>query len=354
MRSLLRQLNGPHDLGRGPVFWAGMVLLVAAFLAYPAVASAFAATNVAFYLLNIPMAMGLSLLWGYGGVLSFGQVAFFGIGGYTYGIVAGNLGDVGWGTPVAAVAGLLSAGLSAAAFGYFVFYGRVAAWVVPILTLVLALLLSTFLGLTAGYQWRVGEVQLGGYNGMTGIPALQIGDLIFQDYAFFYLTCGVVLLCYVGLRLWVNAHRGQVLLALREDPLRTELLGYDVRLEQLRAFVLAAIMASVSGLLYVQWGNYITPSSMGLQQSALPVIWVAVGGRNSLLAVAITTFLLNQLTYLLSSSGNQYALVIVGGLLVAVMMFAPDGIIVGLARGRWWRGRGGDRADEEGAALHGH
>ena len=335
MTRLLRLLNGPHDLGRGPVFWSGMALLGVAFLAYPAFASSFAATNTAYYLLNIPMALGLSLLWGYGGVLSFGQVAFFGIAGYTYGIVAGNLTDVAWGTPAAAIVALLAAGLSAAAFGYFVFYGRVAAWIVPILTLVLALLLSTFLGLTAGYQWRVGNVQRGGYNGMTGIPALQIGGVTFQDYAFFYLVVVVVALCYLGLRIWVNAHRGQVLMAVREDMLRTELLGYDVRLEQLRAFVLASVLAGASGLLYVQWGNYITPSALGLQQAALPVIWVAVGGRDSLLAVAIATFLLNQLTYLLSSSGNQSALVIVGGLLVAVMMFSPDGIIVALGRGRW-------------------
>jgi urea transport system permease protein len=355
MKRTLHLLNGPHDIGRGPLFWAGMVLLAAAFLAYPAIGSAFSATNVAYYLLNIPMALGLSLLWGYGGVLSFGQVAFFGIAGYTYGIVAGNLTDVAAGTPLAAVAALLAAGVSAAAFGYFVFYGRVAAWIVPILTLVLALLLSTFLGLTAGYAWRVGEVQLGGYNGMTGIPALQIGGLTFQDYAFFYLTCAVVVVCYLGLRIWVNAHRGQVLMAIREDALRTELLGYDVRLEQLRAFVLAAVLSGVSGLLYVQWGNYITPSALGLQQAALPVIWVAVGGRTSLLAVAIGTFLLNQLTYVLSSSGNQYALVIVGGLLVAVMMFAPDGIVVWLARRAWWptwRGRDRDATTLQ-AARHG-
>lgn len=337
MRGALRLLNGPHDLGRGPVFWCCMALLACGFLVYPAFTSAFAATNTAFYLLNIPMALGLSLLWGYGGVLSFGQVAFFAIAGYTYGIVAGNLPDPSWGTPVAAVAALAVSGLAAAAFGYFVFYGRVAAWIVPILTLVLALLLATFLGLTAGYQWRIGTVQLGGYNGMTGIPSFQLGSLVFQDDAFFYLTCVCVAGSYLGLRAWVNAHRGQVLMAIREDALRTELLGYDVRLEQLRAFVLASMLAGLSGLLYVQWGNYITPSSLGLQQAALPVIWVAVGGRDSLLAVAIATFLLNQLTFMLSSAGNRYALVIVGGLLVAVMVFAPEGVIVGLARGAWWR-----------------
>src|SRR6202012_1592948 len=81
MRHALRLLNGPHDIGRGPIFWIAMALLAAGFLAYPTVASAFTATNTAYYLLNIPMALGLSLLWGYGGVLSFGQVAFFGIAG---------------------------------------------------------------------------------------------------------------------------------------------------------------------------------------------------------------------------------------------------------------------------------
>ncbi len=332
MRRLLGLLNGPHDIGRTRPAWAALALLACAFLAYPFFTSAFGATNVAYYLLNIPMALGLSLLWGYGGVLSFGQVAFFGVAGYAYGIVAGNFPDAFWGTWAGVAAGLAAAAALAAAFGYFVFYGRVAAWIVPILTLVLTLLLATFLGLTAGAEWRVGDVALGGYNGMTGIPALQIGDLTFQDYAFYWLTLGVVLACYLGLRIWVNSHRGQVLMAIREDALRTELLGYDVRREQLGAFVLAAVLAGISGLLYVQWGNYITPSALGLQQAALPVIWVAVGGRDSLLAVAICTFLLNQLTYVLSSAGNRYALIIVGGLLVFVMLFAPEGIVVTLAR----------------------
>lgn len=326
MSALRQLLNGPHDIGRTRPAWAAMFLLACALLAYPLVASAFQATNVAYYLLNIPMALGLSLLWGYGGVLSFGQVAFFGIAGYVYGLVAGNFPDAAWGTWAGVVAGLVAAALAAAVFGYFVFYGRVAAWIVPILTLVLALLLNTFLGLTAGASWTFGQVALGGYNGMTAIPSLQIGGLVFQDYAFYYLVLGTVLLCYVGLRAWVNSHRGQVLIAIREDAVRTELLGYDVRREQLGAFVLAAVLSGISGLLYVQWGNYITPSVMGLQQAALPVIWVAVGGRDSLLAVAVCSFLLNQLTYELSSAGNQYALVIIGTLLVLVMLFAPEGI----------------------------
>jgi ABC-type branched-subunit amino acid transport system permease subunit len=348
MRQLFRLIGGSHDIGSSRWFWSGLTALALAFLCYPLFGSEFGATNVAFYLLNIPLGLGLALLWGYGGVLSFGQTAFFTIAGYVYGIVAGNMTENSVGTVVASCAGLAAAGVVSAVFGYFVFFARVAAWIVPILTLVLTLLLSTFLGLTAGYQWRVGSVLLGGYNGMTGIPALQIGDFVFQGYSFYYLTLAIVILCYLGLRMFVNSHPGQVVIAMREDDLRTELLGYDVRLQQLGVFVLAALLSAISGLLYVQWGNYVTPSSASLIQATLPVIWVAVGGRDSLLAVCIATFLLNQLTYVLSSQGNQYALVIVGVILVAVMVFAPQGIVVAVARSRWWR-----RTVDESTSSHG-
>lgn len=337
MRGLLALLNGREDIGQSQIFWflAGLVLL--GLLLYPAEASAFAASNVSYYLLNIPMAIGLSLLWGYCGVLSFGQVAFFGIAGYFYGIVAGNLVGTFYGTLLGSLAGLAAAALLAAVFGFFVFFARVQAWIVPVLTLVLTLLLETFLGQTAGYRWRVGHVLLGGYNGMTGIPALQIGSFVFTGYSFYYLSLGVTLVCYLGARLFVNSAHGKVLLAIREDAIRTELLGYDVRVWQLGIFVVASVLAGVSGLLYAQWGNYITPSSLGLLQAALPVIWVAVGGRDSLLAVAISTFFINWFSYTLSSAGNQYALVIMGALLVVVMLFFPRGIIVVLARLPIWR-----------------
>ena len=102
-------------------------------------------------------------------------------------------------------------------------------------------------------------------------------------------------------------------------------------------FVIAAVLAGISGLLYVQWGNDITPTQVGLLQAALPVIWVAVGGRDKLLAVVIATYALNWLNYTLASQGNQYALVIIGVLLVVVMTFFPRGMIVTTAE--WFRDR---------------
>ena len=325
-------LNGPEDVGQGPVFWSFFALVLTVFVAIPLYLSEFAAYNVSFYLLNIPIALGLCLLWGYCGVLSFGQVAYFGIAGYAYGVIAGNLLGNPWGPILGSLGGITAAAFVAGIFGYFVFFARVQMWIVPILTLVLTLLLETFLGQTAGYQWKIGKVQLGGYNGMTGIPSFQIGNYVFFGYSFFYYVLVVVLICYLGSRILVNSRHGKVMLAIREDALRTEMLGHDIRMRQWLVFVLAAVLAAVSGLLYVQWGNYITPSQVGLLAAALPVIWVAVGGREKLLAVVIGTYALNWINYQLASSGNQYALIIIGALLVAVMLFFPKGIVVTLAQ----------------------
>jgi ABC-type branched-subunit amino acid transport system permease subunit len=332
LRRLLGLLGGSEDIGRSRWFWAAFVAVCIFLFVYPYWLSEFEATNNAYYLLNVPIALGLSLLWGYCGILSFGQVAYFGIAGYIYGIVAGNMIGNAAGPIVGSLCGLAVCALVAAIFGYFVFYGRVQNWIVPILTLVLSLLLETFLGQTAGYQWRVGNVQLGGYNGMTGIPAFQLGQYVLTGYSFYYYVLIVVVATYLALRLLVNSRHGKVMLAIREDAIRTELLGYDIRARQLVVFVLAAVLAGVSGLLYVQWGNYITPSQVGLLQASLPVIWVAVGGRESLLAALLSTCALNWLNYTLSSEGYQYALIIIGALLVAVMVFFPDGIVVTIAR----------------------
>lgn len=335
-----RLLTTPEDIGQSVWFWLAFLALVVFFFYYANIASEFTASNTAYFLSNIPMALGLSLLWGYSGVLSFGQVAYFGIAGYLYGIIAGNMAGNDWGPLLGALGSLAACGIVSAIFGFFVFYARVQAWITPILTLVFTLLLETFLGQTAGYRWRVGTVQLGGYNGMTGIPSFQLGHLVFLGYMFYYYTLILVLVCFLGCRMLVGSHFGRILLAIREDPLRTELLGYDIRVRQLAVFVLAAVLAGLSGLLYVQWGNYITPSQVGLLQASLPVIWVAVGGRDSLLAVMIATYALNWLNYTLSSAGNQYALVITGVLLVLTMLFFPNGVIVTLARElprRGWR-----------------
>jgi ABC-type branched-subunit amino acid transport system permease subunit len=333
-QTLWRALDGPQELGHGPVFWACFAALALAALIYPAFGSAFGLSNLANFCLYVPMALGLALLWGYNGVLSFGQSAFFAIAGYVYGIIAGNLIGMPGGTLLGIMGGIGASALVAAVFGYFVFYGQVSGWIIPLLLLVLSLILETFMAQTAGYQWRVGSVLLGGYNGMTGIPSIRIGSVEFggASVAFYYLVIVFTLVIYLALRILVNSRFGHVVTAIRDDPERTRALGYNVNFIQIQVFVLAAVLAGFSGVLYVAWGNYINPASMGLLSATLPVIWTAVGGRRSLLAVLIATLVLRWLADTLAVRGGEYAFLIMGFLLLLTMLFFPEGIVVSLGR----------------------
>ena len=263
--------------------------------------SEFEASSIAYYLLNIPLALGLCLLWGYCGILSFGQVAYFGIAGYLYGIIAGNLVGNVWSAARSAAWSPARWWRRSSATSSSTPGCRCGS---PPSSPSSSPAARDVLGQTAGYQWRVGNVQLGGYNGMTGIPSFQLGDLVFFGYPFYYYVVVVVLLCFVGCGCWSAPTK--VMLAIREDALRTELLGYDIRWRQLATFVLAAVRRDLRPAVRPV-GQLHHPTQVGLLQASLPVIWVAVGGRDSLVAVALSTYALNWLNYSLSSAGNQYA-----------------------------------------------
>jgi branched-chain amino acid transport system permease protein len=314
--------------------WTMAALAFAGLLMLPAVASNFTVSNTTFFLLSVPLVLGVALLWGHCGILSFGQVAFFGIAGYTYAVIMGNASG-GWiWTVIAASSALLLVGVVAAFFGYFVFYGRVSAWITPILTLALTLVLELFLGQTSGYQWRIGAALLGGFNGMNLIPPLSIGNLEFSvfDNSLFYLTTAVCLILFVALELFSRTRTGAIVRSIRDDTERAELLGHNVRLIQTIVFVVSALLAATSGLLYVWWGNYIDPSSFGLINATVPVIYAVVGGKESFLCVTLATLLLGYLADALSAQGGQYAFVLNGALLLAAMLFFPTGIILELGK----------------------
>src|SRR5689334_13598592 len=106
MGRTLALVTGTEGIERQVVFWLALILVMAALFAYPSFASEFEAGNIAYYLLNIPIALGLCVLWGYCGVLSFGQVAYFGIAGYAYGLIAGNMVGNSWGPLIGSLGGL--------------------------------------------------------------------------------------------------------------------------------------------------------------------------------------------------------------------------------------------------------
>lgn len=336
--SLLRLLNGPQTMGRGPVFWTGFALAVAAAVAYPLFSDGWTVGNTAYFFTWTFMAMGLCLIWGYTGALSFGQTAFFGLSGYAYGILTINIGTAFGFTFAALVLAVALSAVLAVVLGYFLFYGGISGVFLGIVTLSVTLVFETFMAQTAGPEWRIGDARLNGFNGMTGMPPLTVpwpgGDIaLFADTPLYYFLLGAMVLCYLLLRMVVNSRFGNVLVAIRENPERAEMLGYDVRKYQLGVFVLGSSLAGVSGVLYTAWGQYITPSSMGLYSAALPIVWVAVGGRSDLTATLVGTLLVLWGFQALTIYGSQYALVVMGLLLLVTVLFAPRGLVLGMVEG---------------------
>lgn len=332
-------LNGRIEPGRSWLFWTLFLVVCAIVLVLPGFLGRYALLNLNSFLLMALLAAGLSLLWGFGGVLSLGQSAFFGIGGYAYGIIAINLAGNGAASLIALAGGLAMTFLAAILLGWAMFYGRLRGVYLAIVTLVITLLIETFLNQTAGPQWTIGAAHLGGNNGLgrfsgtiEDLPSLSIPlsartlEFSGSSTAFYYLVIGLTVAGYLLLRGLVNSRFGVALTAIREDADRTETLGYNVRLLQLVTFGIAGLLAGLSGILYVSWGNFITPSVFGVTANILPVIWVAVAGRKSLAAAILGAVALQWGSQLLALQG-EYALIVQGALLVLAVLVLPDGLI---------------------------
>lgn len=330
-RRHLGRLNGPQTLGSSRAFWISFVGALLVLFLYPQWGEEYNVSNAGYLFVWAFLGLSVCILWGYTGVFSFGQTAFFGLAGYVYGVVSINLLPGDGNTNLALVAAIAFAALASLLIGYVMFYGGVSSLYVAIFTLMLTLLAETFASRTSGPEYQIGEASLGGSNGMVGIPPLQLGaggwTVEFIGNAFYYLVLGLLVATYLALRLLLNSNWGYVMVAAREDPLRTEMFGYDTRRLYLLVFVLAGALAGTSGVLYASWDNYISPSSMGLTAATLPVIWVAAGGRKSILAVILASVALQWLNQSLAYAGTQYSLLFYAVLVLATVLLFPDGVI---------------------------
>lgn len=333
---MLHRLNGPQTLGNGRIFWICAILVLFSALIFPAFADPYDVGNFAYFLIWVFMALGLCLMWGYGGMLSFGQTFFFGLGGYAYGVLSVDLGNAHGLALGDFVMALIFAGIAAATIGYLMIYGRIGGVFFGIVTLSITLALAFFLGQTAGPEWAIGKARLNGFNGMQGMAPLSLpwftGDIKLEETSLYYFVLVLLVGTYLALRVLVNARFGNVLVALREDPQRTELLGYDVRRFQFGAFIIGSTLAAVSGVLYTAWGQFITPSSIGLPAAAMPIVWVAFSGRSDLTAVLVGTFVLLAVFQTLTIYSEQAALILMGLILILTVMFAPQGFFASLSR----------------------
>ncbi|HCK77056.1 MAG TPA: branched-chain amino acid ABC transporter permease, partial [Gammaproteobacteria bacterium] len=255
-----------------------------------------------------------------------GQAAFFGLGAYGYAIAVINFGD----STVPILIAMALPALFAAAFGYFLFYGRLSDVYLGVMTLVATLILFKLISSTGGSNYKIGAALLGGYNGIPGIPPINLPG---NPKAFlglegqFYFATSVLILVYFGLRALLASDFGRVVVAIRENELRAELLGYDIRRYKLTVFVLGAVLAGLAGCLYAVWGGYVSPDVFGLAMTAQILMWIIVGGIGTLIGPVVGAFLLQILITEIGALQVFNSYLVLGVVLIVFVSFAPQGII---------------------------
>jgi ABC-type branched-subunit amino acid transport system permease subunit len=274
------------------------------------------------------LAVSMGFMWGFAGMLSFGQTAFFGLGGYVYAVLALYSGHTGWPLAVAIVLPMLFALL----LGYFMIYGRISDIYFSVVTLVVTLILEKAIRSTSGDQYTVLGVRLNGQNGIPTVPSLELPiEFKTELHAIFYLAAGLLVLVYVGLRLLLTTKFGRALVGIRENPRRMELLGYDVRRYRLGVFVLCSGIAALAGVLRAVWGNYVGPQMFDLNQAGQVVIWVIVGGRSTLLGPIVGAAGVQYLAAWLGTQAVGQISLILGLLLMMTVLLFSQGLVPSVA-----------------------
>lgn len=289
------------------------------------------------------LALSLGLVWGFGGVLCFGQTAFFGVGAYAYAIAAQNFGETASAVLIAIAAGAALA----AVLGYFMFYGRISDVYLGVITLTVTLIIFNLLRRTSGPEYKIGKALLGGFNG-TAAPPLQMpwdSKMILFPQQVFYVSMGALLLCYFGCAWLTRSHFGRVCLSIRENETRAELLGYDPRLYKLGLFSIGGAIAAVGGILVANGIGRVTPDLFNLNYAAQTIIWVIVGGRGTLLGPVLGAFGVFWLTSWLGTQSYFNSNMVLGLVLILFVLLLPRGVVPSVADivGRWGRRKVGSR-----------
>ncbi|UVC12215.1 ATP-binding cassette domain-containing protein (plasmid) [Rhizobium sp. TH2] len=285
------------------------------------------------------LGLSLDIVWGRGGLLSLGQTAFFGLGGYFGSVVAINLlpvigGSVLW----ALLGGAIFGAAVAAVLGGIMFFARMGPLQSTILTYTLTLLLWS---LSQSLKIKVGEAEIGGDNGLSNIPgyvlALDPAAEPLGPAQALVLVIVVSALLYFLTRWLMQGTFGKVIDCIRIDAQKTELLGYDVRKYQLANFAYAGAIAGVAGALFAAWSNYLSPSIFSVQEALLVPIYVLVGGLGTLAGAFVGALAIGGLSYWLGGGAvSGQTTLILGGVLIVLVLFLQNGL-VGSVGGLWKR-----------------
>ena len=297
------------------------------------------------------LALSIDLIWGYCGILSLGHGAFFALGGYAMGMyLMRQIGTRGvyanpilpdfmvflnWKAlpvywygfqyfPYAVLMVMLVPGVLAFVFGWFAFRSRVSGVYLSIITqaLTFALMLGFFRN----------NFGFGGNNGLTDFKDILGFNVQAETTraALFSISCVALILAFSLCRVIVTSKFGKVLIAIRDAEARTRFLGYRVESYKLLVFTLSACMAGVAGALYVPQVGIINPSEFAPANSIEAAIWVAVGGRGTLIGAAVGAIAVNFAKTYFTGAFPEYWLYGLGLLFVLGTLFLPKGLL-GLA-----------------------
>jgi urea transport system permease protein len=298
------------------------------------------------------LALGLDLLWGYAGVLSLGHGVFFGLGAYAMGmhlmleigtqsVYQNALPDfMVWNqvktlplfwrpfhsAAFTLVAVLAVPALVGLAFGFLAFRSRIRGVYFSIITQALAL--------SAWLVFNRNEMNLGGTNGLADFKTI-FGFRLNQasTQRGLYVMTALALVAAFLLCRWITRTRaGKVLVAIRDSETRVLFSGYAPANYKLFVFVVSAVLAGVAGALYVPQVGIITPAKMGVLPSIEMVVWVAAGGRGTLIGAVLGAFGVNWMQSWLTTSYPDLWLLFLGALFMSVVLFFPDGAVGAASR----------------------
>ncbi len=318
------------NFGTGHMSWLGFGLASLGLLVAPAL---FDVNTMTVLLIWGLFALSLGLMWGYAGILSFGHAAYFGLGAYTYAVASMNIGE----STLPLLLALLIPALLAAIIGAMMFYGRISDVYMGVITLVVTLIMFKFINSTAGDAYRIGNVRLGGFNGIPAFPILNVpGDPEIQIFGLglYYVVAAALLLSYLLCRWILSSYFGRVLIGIRENENRIELLGYSAPLYKTAIFTISAAMAGLAGSLFANWSEIVTPGLFSLGQSAEVIIYTIAGGMGTLIGPILGAIGLGSIKLLLGEQTLIDNSLLLGAILVLVVLLIPSGIVPTLLR---WR-----------------
>ena len=306
--------------------WTMGVLSLILVFGVPAIVETFALIDFTLFIAMAILSLSLAFVWGFGGILCFGQSAFFGLGAYTYAVAVINMGE----STVPILLGILLPVILALVLGYFMFYGRVSDVYLAVITLAVSLVFYYLIGASAGDEYRIGAARLGGYNGMPSVPPVNVpGDPSAPiEYEALYVPAAVLLvIVYFGLRALLASDFGRVLVSIRENEARTELLGYDARLIKTIALAIGAGIAGLSGVLFCAWGAYVSPTVFSLVFTAQIIMWILVGGLGTLTGAILGCVIIQYLATWLGETKIADVNIVLGAIFVAIVLLVPSGFV---------------------------